>query len=41
MPAPDAVVIDSTSLSLEEVLARVESVITERLRGGERSISQS
>ncbi len=32
-PAPDAVVIDSTSLSLEEVLARVESVITERLRG--------
>ncbi len=30
-PAPDAVVIDSTSLSLEEVIARVESIVTERL----------
>jgi cytidylate kinase len=29
-PAPDAVVIDSTKLSLEEVIARVESIVTER-----------
>ena len=32
-PAPDAVVIDSTQLSLEEVLTRVESIITARLSG--------
>lgn len=30
-PAPDAVVIDSTSLSLDEVVARAEAIITERL----------
>jgi cytidylate kinase len=30
-PASDAVVIDSTSLSLEEVVARAEAVVTERL----------
>lgn len=31
VPAPDAVVIDSTNLSLSEVLARVEAIIQERL----------
>jgi len=30
-PAADAVIIDSTDLSLDEVVARVESIITERL----------
>lgn len=30
-PASDAIVIDSTSLSLEEVVARAEAIITERL----------
>lgn len=30
-PAADAIVIDSTSLSLEEVVARVEAVVIERL----------
>jgi cytidylate kinase len=30
-PAQDAVVIDSTSLSLDEVVARAEAIITERL----------
>jgi CMP/dCMP kinase len=30
-PAPDAVIIDSTHLSLEEVVARVEDVINQRL----------
>ena len=30
-PAADAIVIDSTSLSLEEVVATVEAVVTERL----------
>ena len=30
-PAPDAVVIDSTNLSLSEVLTRVEAIIQERL----------
>jgi CMP/dCMP kinase len=30
-PASDAVIIDSTHLSLDEVVARVESIITERL----------
>lgn len=30
-PAPDAIVIDSTSLSLDEVVARAEAIITERL----------
>jgi cytidylate kinase len=30
-PAPDAVVIDSTMLSLDEVVARAEAIITERL----------
>lgn len=32
--APDAVVIDSTDLSLEEVLSRVEAVIEERIAKG-------
>jgi CMP/dCMP kinase len=31
-PAPGAIVIDSTHLSLEEVIARVESIIEERLQ---------
>lgn len=31
-PAPDAVIIDSTELTLDQVLARIESVVTERLR---------
>ena len=31
-PAPDAVVIDSTALTLDQVLAHIESVVTERLR---------
>jgi CMP/dCMP kinase len=31
VPAPDAVVIDSTNLSLSEVLARVEAIIQEKL----------
>ena len=30
-PAPDAVVIDSTMLSLDEVVARAEAIIAERL----------
>ncbi len=30
-PASDAIVIDSTDLTLEQVLARIESVVTERL----------
>ena len=30
-PAPDAVIIDSTQLSLEEVVARVEEIISQRL----------
>lgn len=30
-PAPDAVIIDSTELTLDQVLARIESVVTERL----------
>ena len=30
-PAPDAVIIDSTHLSLEEVVARVEEIINQRL----------
>jgi cytidylate kinase len=30
-PAPDAVIIDSTRLSLEEVVARVEDIINQRL----------
>jgi cytidylate kinase len=29
--APDAVIIDSTQLSLEEVVARVEEIINQRL----------
>jgi cytidylate kinase len=33
-PAADAVVIDSTSLSLDEVVARAEAVVTERLAVG-------
>ena len=32
-PAADAVIIDSTDLSLDEVVARVESIITERWAG--------
>jgi cytidylate kinase len=38
-PAADAVIIDSTKLSLDEVVARVTSIITERLaaRGFPRS----
>ncbi len=31
-PAPDAILIDSTHLSLDQVLARIESAVTERLR---------
>lgn len=30
-PAPDAIVIDSTSLTLQEVLARIETIVTEKL----------
>jgi cytidylate kinase len=38
-PAPDAVIIDSTDLSLDQVVARVESIISERLaEGNERSL---
>lgn len=40
--APDAVVIDSTNLSLEEVLSRVESVIQERIakkRSADKAVS--
>jgi cytidylate kinase len=33
-PAADAVIIDSTDLSLEEVVARVEAIISERLAAG-------
>jgi CMP/dCMP kinase len=33
-PASDAVIIDSTHLSLEEVVSRVEAIITERLAAG-------
>jgi len=35
-PAPDAVVIDSTDLALEEVLSQVESLVTARLAGQAR-----
>lgn len=31
-PAPDAIIIDSTELTRDQVLARIESVVTERLR---------
>lgn len=31
-PAPDAILIDSTELTLDQVLARIESIVTERLR---------
>lgn len=37
-PAPDAIVIDSTSLTLDQVLDRIESVVNEKL---ERAISVS
>jgi CMP/dCMP kinase len=30
-PAPDAVIIDSTSLNLDQVLERIESIVSERL----------
>jgi cytidylate kinase len=30
-PAPDAIMIDSTDLTLDQVLARIESIVTERL----------
>jgi cytidylate kinase len=33
-PAVDAVIIDSTDLSLDQVVARVEAIITERLAAG-------
>jgi cytidylate kinase len=33
-PAPDAVIIDSTSLTLDEVLTRIESIVQERLSTG-------
>jgi cytidylate kinase len=33
-PAPDAVIIDSTDLSLDQVVAQVEAIITERLGAG-------
>jgi CMP/dCMP kinase len=33
-PAPDAVIIDSTSLSLDEVLGRIESIVVGRLATG-------
>ena len=32
-PAPDAILIDSTELTLDQVLARIESIVTERLCG--------
>jgi cytidylate kinase len=39
-PAPDAVIVDSTDLSLDQVVARVEAIVSERLaehRGGSES----
>ena len=33
-PAPDAVIIDSTDLSLDQVVAQVEAIISERLGQG-------
>jgi CMP/dCMP kinase len=33
-PAPDAVIIDSTDLSLDQVVAQVEAIISERLGAG-------
>jgi cytidylate kinase len=38
-PASDAVMIDSTDLSLEEVLRRIESIVTARLAAAEASPS--
>jgi cytidylate kinase len=40
-PAPDAVVIDSTSLSLDQVLARIEALVTERLAISRTTTAQS
>jgi CMP/dCMP kinase len=34
-PAPDAIVIDSTSLTLNEVLSRIEAIVTEKLAAEE------
>ena len=33
-PAADAVIIDSTDLSLDQVVARVEAIVCERLAAG-------
>ena len=33
VPAPDAVIIDSTPLTLDEVVAKVEAIVRERLAG--------
>jgi cytidylate kinase len=34
-PAADAVIIDSTDLSLDQVVARVEAIVSERLAAGD------
>jgi cytidylate kinase len=31
-PAPDAIILDSTELTLDQVLARIQDLVTERLR---------
>jgi CMP/dCMP kinase len=43
VPAPDAIVIDSTHLSLEEVVAKVEAIIEQKLqlRSGDKAVSGS
>jgi CMP/dCMP kinase len=40
-PAADAIIIDSTDLSLDEVVARVEAIVTERLAGLSPTESQA
>jgi len=37
VPAPDAVILDSTNLSLDEVLTRVEQVVLSKLASHSRS----
>jgi cytidylate kinase len=39
-PAPDAIILDSTSMSLDEVLARSEEIVRDHLRGGDGDVDR-
>ena len=41
VPAPDAVIIDSTNLNIDQVMEQVEKLVAEKMKANGRSVAQS